>query len=274
MQTRVAWESLPNATRRAIEARTGRIEQAHTVSAGKNSALAVVLDTESGRVFVKGIRTEHPGVVTQQREMDINPHVRPVSPAALWHANDIDGWNVIAFEHIAGRSAEFQPGSPDIPLAINVMRSLGSLPCPDVPSMKDAVSRWRSYMDDPTDAAVLHGDDLLHTDYAPDNLLVSDTAAAAHLIDWAWPTRGAGWIDPCVLLVRMMAAGHTAADAEEWVQQVPAWHTAPEGAIATFARAYARMWQNIEDNNPQPWIQAMASAAREWADVRLTRAYT
>lgn len=133
--------------------------------------------------------------------------------------------------------------------------------------MKEAASRWRPYMDDPAEAAVLGGDSLLHTDYAPDNILISDTA---HLIDWAWPTRGASWIDPCVLLTRMMAAGHSVAGAERWVQQVPAWHTASEEAITTFARAHSRTWQEIEDKNPQPWIRAMANAAREWADTRLT----
>lgn len=91
MQTRVAWDSLPSSGHRAIEARTGHIKHVHSVSAGKNSALAVILETEKRRIFLKGIRNDHPGVVTQQREVDINPHVRTLSPAALWHDKDIDG---------------------------------------------------------------------------------------------------------------------------------------------------------------------------------------
>ena len=54
--------------RLAIEARTGRVRAVCTVDAGLNSQLAVVLDTDSGWVFVKGLRVDHPGVVRQGRE--------------------------------------------------------------------------------------------------------------------------------------------------------------------------------------------------------------
>ncbi|MET0133244.1 MAG: hypothetical protein ABW215_06590 [Kibdelosporangium sp.] len=268
MQTRVAWENLTDHTRAAIETQTGRVHEAHTVSAGMNSALAVVLDTEGGKVFVKGIRRDHPGVVTQQREAAINPYVRSLSPAVLWQLDDVDGWNVLGFEYIEGRAADYRPGSADLPLVLDALGTLGSLTCPNVPSIKESGPRWSSYVDSPDEVALLAGDALLHTDYNPENVLVS--GGAAHLIDWAWPTRGAAWIDPCCLLIRMVAAGHSASDAEGWVRQVPAWHTAPEGALAVFARACARMWQDIADQNPQPWVQGMARAAREWADVRLT----
>ena len=40
--------------RLAIEARTGGVRAARTVSAGPNSQLAVALETEAGTVFVKG----------------------------------------------------------------------------------------------------------------------------------------------------------------------------------------------------------------------------
>ncbi|MBV9163397.1 MAG: hypothetical protein JO281_17990 [Pseudonocardiales bacterium] len=71
MQQRIVWEDLPEDTRTAIQARTGPIEQACAVSEGTNSTLAAVLHSRAGRVFVKGIRTDHPSVVTQQREAAI-----------------------------------------------------------------------------------------------------------------------------------------------------------------------------------------------------------
>ncbi|MFD1535587.1 hypothetical protein [Nonomuraea guangzhouensis] len=37
------------------------------------------------------------------------------------------------------------------------------------------------------------------TDYNPLNMLIAEGRAL--LIDWAWPTRGAGWIDPACLKV-------------------------------------------------------------------------
>src|SRR5207245_828581 len=59
------WEQLEEPVRLAIEARTGRVRAARTVSAGLNSQLATVLDTDAGTVFVKGLRVDHPGVVRQ-----------------------------------------------------------------------------------------------------------------------------------------------------------------------------------------------------------------
>jgi hypothetical protein len=269
MQQRIAWESLSATTRAAVEAQTGPAHHARTVSDGLNSALAAVLDTAGGRVFIKGIRTDHPGVVTQQREAAINPHVRPLAPAVLWHLDDVDGWNVLGFEYVEGRAADYRPGSPDLPLVLDVVGALGATTCPDVPGVKLAAKRWASYVDDPAEVELLDGVALLHTDYNPDNVLVTSDGVA-RLIDWAWPTRGAAWIDPCCLLIRMMAEGHTAQQAESWAQRAPAWHTAPAGALDVFARACARMWQDIAEHDPQPWKQRMAAAAREWADARLT----
>ncbi|WP_052397449.1 MazG-like family protein [Streptomyces sp. NRRL F-5123] len=50
------------------------------------------------------------------------------------------------------------------------------------------------------------GDALLHTDFAPDNVLIAD--GRARPVDWAWPTRGEAWIDPSALALRLMEAGH------------------------------------------------------------------
>lgn len=66
-------------------------------------------------------------------------------------------------------------------------------------------------------------------------------------------------------LIRLIAAGHTAHQVETWAQRTRAWHTAPAGALDTFTLASARLWQEIADNDPQPWKQRMATAAREWA---------
>ena len=57
------WDELEAPVRLAIEARTGRVRAVRTVNAGLNSQLAVVLDTDAGWVFVKGLRVDHPGVV-------------------------------------------------------------------------------------------------------------------------------------------------------------------------------------------------------------------
>lgn len=268
MQQRISWEDLPDNTHAAIEACTGTIREVRAVPTGMNSALAAVVRTDFDRVFVKGIRNDNPGVVTQRREAEINRYVRSVSPRMLWHLPDSDGWNVLGFEYVDGRVADYRPGSSDLPLVLDTLCALGEQTCPDLASVKDAGKRWASYVDDPADIELFAGDALLHTDYNPANLLIA--ADRAYLIDWAWPTRGAAWIDPCCLLIRMIAAGHTVHDAEAWASQTPAWHTAPTSALEVFARACGRMWQDIADHDPQPWKQRMATAARTWSDARMS----
>lgn len=248
----IDWEDPPEDARTAIQARTGPIEHVCAVSEGTNSAFAAVLHTSGGRVFVKGIRTDHPSVVAQQREAAINPHVRTLAPALRWHLNEVAGWNVLGFEHIEGRHPDYRPGSADLPIVVDVIQALGAIPCPDT-SIRDAGKRWAPYLDRPAAVELFAGDTLLHTDYNPENILITPDGTA-RLIDWAWPTRGAAWIDPCCLLLRLIAAGHTA----------------PTGALDTFTLASARLWQEIADNDPQPWKQRMARAAREWADARMT----
>src|SRR5260370_28676734 len=84
-------------------------------------------------VFVKGLRTDHPGVVTQHREAMINPHVLSVSPRLRWHIDDVDGWNLLGFHHIPRRHADYTPGSPDLPKVIPALQQLGQIPCPHLP---------------------------------------------------------------------------------------------------------------------------------------------
>jgi hypothetical protein len=73
------------------------VRAARTVEAGLNSQLAVVLDTDAGWLFVKGLRLDHPGVVRQGREAMINPYVHAVAPRLRWH-EQAAAWDLLAFE--------------------------------------------------------------------------------------------------------------------------------------------------------------------------------
>lgn len=263
---RTHWVDLPDQVRDAIQAHTGPVLDAHTASAGLNSEVAAILHTAAGRVFAKGLRADHPRVWTQQREKIVASHVSPVAPRLLWHV-ETGGWNILGFEHIDGRHADYTPGSPDLAKVVDVIGQLAEIRCPaDVP-VKRAEQRWADHLDDPAELEMFAGDALLHTDYNPCNVLISHKA---RLIDWAWPTRGAAWIDPACLIVRLMAAGHTAADAEGWARRVPSWTAAPREAVDTFATALSRMWDEIAHHDPSPWKQDMAAVAQQWLTYRLS----
>lgn len=248
--------------RLAVEARTGRVRAVRTVNAGLNSQLAVVLDTDAGWVFVKGLRVDHPGVVRQGREAMINPFVHAVAPRLRWH-QQAEGWDLLAFEYVDGaRHADYRPGSPDLPRVISAMHDLAAVRCPDLP-VKQARQRWAAYVDSEADLDLLDGDALLHTDFNPLNVLLGPDRV--WIIDWAWPTRGAAFIDAACFLIRAMAAGHSASQAEALAARCPGWKHAPSAAIDVFALASARLYDEIARNDPQPFKQRLAAVTHDWA---------
>ena len=84
------------------------------------------------------------------------------------------------------------------------MHDLAAVSCPDLP-VKQARQRWAAYVDSEADLQLLDGDALLHTDFNPLNILLGPDRA--WIIDWAWPTRGAAFIDAACFLIRAMASG-------------------------------------------------------------------
>ncbi len=55
------WDELEVPVRLTIEARMGRVHTGRTASTGLNSQLAVVLATDAGVAFIKGLRADHAG---------------------------------------------------------------------------------------------------------------------------------------------------------------------------------------------------------------------
>jgi hypothetical protein len=193
------------------------------------------------------------------------PHVRTVSPELLWHTEDA-GWSLLCFQQVAGRHADYSPGCPDLPKVLDVMARLGELPCPHLGPLKRAEQRWAAYGDNPAELMLLAGDSLLHTDYNPYNVLVNGSRAC--LVDWAWPTKGAAFIDPACLIVRLIFAGHSPAEAEAAVADLPAWATANPRSVEVFAVALSRMWAEIFEADPTPWKRKVADAAFAWRTYR------
>ena len=266
---RVDWEQLPPGARDAVEALIGPVQSATTVGPGQNCAIATLLNTQQGRVFVKGLRTDQRGVVIQQREAAINPHVRAVSPELMWRI-EIDGWDLLCFEYVDGRGADYAPGSADLPHLVATMRRLAELPCPNLPPVcfRPAEQRWAEAIDDPAAREMLAGDTILHTDYNPANVLVT-AHGNVQIIDWAWPTKGAAWIDPACLVPRLIAWGHSPASAEEIARENPAWADAEPAAIDRFASALTSLWCEIARDQPgETWKQTLAACAQQWLGHR------
>ncbi|MER5872381.1 phosphotransferase [Streptomyces sp. NPDC002044] len=263
------WDVLPGTVLTAIGERTGRIDRVVPAETGYSSHIAATLDTERGRIFVKGMRDRDGLARTQQTEAAVNPHVSSIGPRLLWRVVT-DGWDVLGFAHTEGRTADFGQSSGDLPLVVATMAELAriSAPGPDLPSAED---RWSGYTDRQTDAALLRGDSLLHTDWHHTNLLVTPDHRM-HVVDWAMAARGPVWIDPACWVVWLVYSGHPAQEAERWAAKVRSWSAAPDGALDVFSSVLARYWQDIGANHPNTMTYRLRDAAAAWAAHRHARA--
>ena len=270
MEQRIAWDDLPQSLKQAIEARTGRIADVRVATAGQNSPLAAVIDTGDGKVFVKGMPSDHRRVITQAREAAVASLVIEISPALLWNFDEA-GWNVLGYEYVDGRHADYTPGSPDLDRLVHLMDALSAIKVSDDPGpFKRAEDRWKLYVDDPESASAFAGPVLTHSDWTPDNVLVSPHRA--WLIDWAWPTLGAPWTDPACWVLRLMASGgHTAPEAEWQASRLPAFQAADPAHIDLFAAANVRLWDEIAHSSASAWTKDMARAAHAWFAYRQSR---
>ena len=266
---RLAWDNLPESLRQAIEARTGPVHAVQIATAGENSPLAAVIDADAGRVFTKGMPSSHRRVSSQAREATVAPLVTGISPALLWHFDEA-GWNVLGYEFADGRHADYSPGSPDLSHLVQLMNALAEIKIPDPGKFRRAEDRWKPYLDDPEAAQLFAGRTLTHTDWTPDNVLVS--AHRAWLIDWAWPTLSAAWVDPACWVLRLMASGgHTAPQAEQQASRLPAFTAADPAHIDLFAAANVRLWEEVAQFSPSGWTKKMRQAAHSWLTHRAAR---
>ncbi|GAA3616795.1 protein kinase [Streptomyces sp. S1A] len=252
--------------RELIRPHTGDLTRVRPTAGGHSSDVATVVECEKGPFFVKAV-PNRPGGRRDSivRERLINPAVRSVSPALRWHAEN-DVWVVLGFDAVEGRAADFSPGSPDLPTVVGLVDRIGELDLPEV-AREWPETRWDRFAGDEGQAALLRGDDLLHTDINPGNMMIGEHTAWA--VDWSWPTRGAGFIDPACLVVQLIAAGHSPESAESWASGCAAWADADPKAVDAFARANALMYRVFADRKPDAsWLGAMADASRAWADHR------
>jgi hypothetical protein len=127
---RVTFDVLPRPIRDTVEAETGAIHRAKPVGNGLNSAVAVVLHTDHGTVFVKGMPSDHSGIRGLRREAAIARHVAGIGPQLRWQI-DTGGWHLLGFEHLSVRTADLSPGSADLAVLADLLARLGNLSEPD-----------------------------------------------------------------------------------------------------------------------------------------------
>ncbi|MBK3576094.1 phosphotransferase [Streptomyces sp. MBT65] len=249
-----------------IEEHTGSVTAIRRTERGFSSDLTAVVDCAKGPFFVKVMRNR-PGGRRESliRERRINGYLGHISPPLLWDV-EAEDWLVLGFELVDGRSADFAPDSTDLALVVDAIGEIGRLYLPQI-ARDWTETRWDKFASDSSKAELFRGDSLLYTDINPSNFLVVKRRVWA--VDWAWPTRGAGFIDPALLVVQLIAAGHTPGSAEKWAERLPAWRGAAPQAIDAFAAANLRMYRASVDRKPDvDWLKAMVGACLAWTEYR------
>jgi hypothetical protein len=239
---------LPDAVRRRTSALAGSaVVHAESVTAGFSNGFAGALSLADGRrVFAKVI-AEHinPVGVRMYREeaevLALMPRWAPV-PALIDVVDaDIDGeqWVCLLIEHVDGRAPDLRRAGELGRITDLTVRLARLDPCPiaGLPRIADAAGtfdRWR-HVDraDPGLASygpwlptnldrlegvaagwstAIDGTALVHGDFRPDNIIVTDASAWA--VDWPGASVGAPWVDSLLMLpaLAMLDGGPSPAD--------------------------------------------------------------
>ncbi|MBB5850780.1 hypothetical protein ACFQ05_33875 [Amycolatopsis umgeniensis] len=279
------WGELPEPVREAIRNRVGEIGRVGEIEVGQSSNFAAVFHRDgSAPMFVKGVEGVSPAMRWLRNEADLGTLVSGIAPAVHFSA-DIEDWLLVGFEYVTGRRAQLRPGSPDLARIAETVNRIGDIEAPD---LKPLEQRWKSSwwpelaqerpeivgdwdIDELTAwerkaPALTAGGSLLHTDLHADQFLIPATGDI-RVIDWGWPARGAAWIDPAFMVLRLIGAGHQEMDAETWAKTNTRWSEATEEEITAFAVYVAGLWSYKAATTAR-----LARIARDYAGWRLTSA--
>lgn len=287
---RLHWAQLPTGPRHAVEEHFGPVTTAHSAPPGLTLGVAAKLVTATGPLFLKAIPTDDPTARLYAREHAVGHRMPPQAPAPrlLW-SHDLDGWTLLAFEFVNGRSADLSPGSADIPPILDTLTRLTTdltpSPWPQAPSITTKLTilhrkarlfltnhpqdvpshRQYAHLINTFDPADATGRTLAHADLHAGNLLIADHRA--FVIDWALASHAAPWVDAALLAPRFIVAGHTAHATHQLLESLPAWQGAPPETIFGLAATLA-LFREYEARYGPPRLRTrrkqVADAGHTW----------
>jgi hypothetical protein len=252
------WTALPESVTDTIARSVGGTPVVTPASCGNHAEIAATVAGLSGTVFVKAATSEF-SVRALRYEMTATKAIHSrLAPAVEWHM-EADGWLVVGFEHLDGAHADLSPGSVDLDLLGDRLRELERTPATGGPwfDPRSRVAFSHPEMD---------GGTLVHSDLNPTNLIV--TADGLRIVDWAYATKGAPWLELALLAPWLIGSGHTPEQAEAWLSQLAGWTSADPKALDHFAFSNAEKWATKARQSPEAWMHDLAAWNGEWAAHR------
>ncbi|MDG4792604.1 aminoglycoside phosphotransferase [Micromonospora sp. WMMD1082] len=251
------WNVLPKAVTTEIAVRVGGIIDVHAAPNGDHAEIASTVTGSTGRVFVKAAGGEF-SVRSLRYELAATLAIDGHPPVVLWHF-ECDGWLVVGVEHLAGPHPDLSPGGADLDLLAVALKGLQETPAPG--------GRWftpeaRLGFVHPA----MDGGMLIHSDLNPANLI--KTARGLRIVDWAWASKAAPWVELALLVQWLIGSGHTPEQAEEWLAQFPAWTNVDREVVDHFASRNATKWSAKSRGTAERWVHDLAAWAGEWVAHR------
>ena len=283
---RLDWVHLPPAVRSAVERRLGSpVEEARSRDAGFTPGLASVLTCADGsRHFLKAASATAQKVVADAYRGEI-ARLRTLPPSApaprLQWSLDAEDWVVLCIEYVDATSPARPWDAADLAacsaMLVTAAAELTPAPGVGVPTFAEEVGSWaglwRTHLSHLPYAAecaeladrieeVSAGETLVHGDLREDNLLL-DAAGRAWLCDWAWPARGAAWLDSLLLLIGPYGDG---VDVEAHLATHPLLAPVPPADVDTVLAlhlGYFTVAADLPRVSNSPYLRTMAAWQRD-----------
>ncbi|MFD6355838.1 phosphotransferase [Nocardia tengchongensis] len=272
------WPELPEPVREAVADRLGgTVVSAVNQRGGYSHGMASVLALADGRrVFAKAVRGSDGLARAYRVEAAAAQGLSVLVPTpAVLFTLDCDGWFVVVFEFVDGRHPDLsRPAELRAVLALLARMAAALTPSPlaGIPTVAEKfgtflrcwsrfaeqgappdLNRWAlRNLDRLADLETgwlerSGGETLLHTDLRPDNLLI-DAGGSVSVVDWAWPCRGAAWLDLAALAPAIASAG---LDPDPILAEHPATVGLDPAVIDSFLCALAGYW-SVQSRQPAP----------------------
>ncbi|WP_327643695.1 aminoglycoside phosphotransferase [Micromonospora zamorensis] len=252
------WTALSESVTAGIADRVGGIFDVAQASSGDHAEIASTVTGPAGQVFVKAASGEL-SVRSLRYELAVTRAIDRHPPAVLWHFES-DGWLVVGTEHLPGPHPDLSPGSTDLNLLLARLKALQETPAPGETWFTPAARLGFAH-------PAMDGETLIHSDLNPANLIV--TPLGLRIVDWAWATKAAAWVELALLVPWLIGSGHSAEQAEEWIAQLPAWTATDRPVLDDFASKNATKWAAKSRQNAERWVRDLAMWTGEWADHRI-----
>ncbi|MFY1703004.1 phosphotransferase [Micromonospora sp. WMMA1923] len=224
---------------------------------GDHAEIAASVVGRGGRLFVKAASTDV-GIRSLRYELSATRAVGGFAPAVRWSFESA-GWLVVGTDHLEGPHPDLSPDSPDLELLAVGLKVLQDTPAPEG-TWYDPAARCGFEL------PAMAGDMLVHSDLNPTNLIV--TAGGLRIVDWAYTTKAASWVELALLVPWLIGSGHTPQQAEDWLARFSAWPAAGTEVLDGFAVRNASKWSIRSKRSTEPWIHDLATWSSRWAAHR------